>query len=63
LFGKRGSGPKRKLKSFPFEFLEPSNIFGIDMGVLIFPLTLQEMVMAVELIVEGLNNLAEIIKE
>lgn len=33
-----------------------SDLFGIDMGVLIFPLALQEMVMAVWLIVKGFDQ-------
>lgn len=39
-----------------------SDLFGIDMGVLIFPLALQEMVMAVWLIMKGFYNPAEIKK-
>lgn len=33
-----------------------TNLFGIDMGFLIFPLALQEMVMALWLIVKGFNS-------
>ena len=36
-----------------------TDLFGIDMGVLIFPLALQEMVMALWLIVKGFNHPVE----